>query len=227
MKYTRYHIRLYYYHDLDIISYMINYNFDVIAAMYCTLNAFVNDELFVIETPKKLREEPLEKRRVYNRYLNLDPIKDKKAIDFLNKLVKGKQNLFLKNLLRQYLCSPATIMYLKDPQDNIFLQKKFQLFDANKRIVEEAAFEFKRKKNIKKRNNLEKKQEEKIKSNYKTDINNDVNSTPNNSFIKEKALEKNDINLEHIETQAITMQEDSKSNSDIDEITLAFSNLIS
>lgn len=237
MKYVRYHIRLYYYHDLDIISYMINYEFDVIRAIYCTLKAFTDDKTFVISIPQKKREQPLEKRRVYNRYLDLDPIEDEKSIELLNMLVRGKQNLFLKNLLRQYLCSPATSMYLKNVDDNLLFQEKFDIFKKDKKIVDADKFIPTNRGIKKKRKSTNNKDKIDRKSNQ---LENGLNET--NKIILKSKEECSSPNVDKplSNEKNTTFQKSNKpkedntssleqniDNNEKDEITLAFKNLFS
>ena len=101
-------IRLYRAHDLDLITFIESHEFDFLKAVYCALNAFANDELFVIYIPPRRETEIKLNTRHYRKTLTLDEEKDKKAIEILNKISDGHINNFLKNLVRQYLCVPMS-----------------------------------------------------------------------------------------------------------------------
>ena len=131
---VRFSIYLYRNHDLDLITFMENHEFNLIKALYCALTAFSNDDVFVIKVPPRRNEKLIEKY-VYCRQLTLDDEIDAKAIDVLSRIENGYKNSFLKNLLRQYLCNPISDDYLKDKEDAEFFEKKFNMFKKGKRVA--------------------------------------------------------------------------------------------
>lgn len=130
---VKYRIRLYRVHDLDLITFIETHEFNLTKGVYCALTAFSHSDFFIINIPPK-REKNLEiKKRVYSKQLSLDEEKDAKAIEIMNKIAPGYRNNFLKNLLRQYLCTPISETFLNDELDSQFFYSKFEIFKTGKR----------------------------------------------------------------------------------------------
>lgn len=124
-----YQITLYLYsaHDLDLITFKNIYNANMAKAFYCCLKAFTRGEVFVIKLPKK-REAYTHYNRRYRCKLRLDADKDKAEIELLSKIARGYRNNFLKNLLRLYLRTPLTELFLNDSEDYRYFFDKFKIF---------------------------------------------------------------------------------------------------
>lgn len=131
----RYTVRLYRVHDLDLITFVETHEFNIAKAIYSSLSAFSKGDHFVIEVPPRRVESMPDLKRVYQKPIYLDEEKDKKAIDILNKIEKGYRNNFLKNLLRQYLCTPLSEAFLVNEKDSDFFYDKFSIFKENKRTA--------------------------------------------------------------------------------------------
>lgn len=134
MAQIRYPIRLYSIHDLDLVTFTLTHDFDILKAVYSSLTAFTKGEAFIIRIPPAVRELP-ELRRVYTKTLSLDTEKDAEAVELLNKIVPGKRNNFLKNLLRLYLAYPFSECFFSDPGDQEEFEKKMEGIRAGRRVV--------------------------------------------------------------------------------------------
>lgn len=110
----RYTVRLYRLHDLELITFAIAHQFNIIGAMYASLHAFAKGETFVFQIPPRKTDSLPALKRVYIKVLTLDAEKDKDAVEILSRIVPGCRNSFLKNLLRMYLCSPLSEEYFRE-----------------------------------------------------------------------------------------------------------------
>ena len=131
----RYTIRLYRIHDLDLITFVEQHEFNIAKAIYSSLSAFSKGDHFIIEIPPKRKAQLPDLKRVYRKPIYLDEEKDKAAIELLDKIQKGYRNNFLKNLLRLYLCTPVSVSFLNDENDEAYFYKLFEIFKENKRIA--------------------------------------------------------------------------------------------
>lgn len=95
-------IRLYHYHDLDLVSLYREGRISIPKAVKYTLNAFARKEYVRLETGGKKSEKTA--RPVYMFNIILDEKKDETAIKLLEKVEKGYRNNFIKQVLRAYLC---------------------------------------------------------------------------------------------------------------------------
>ena len=91
-------IRLYHYHDLDLVSLYREGRISIPKAVKLTLNAFARKRYVRLETVDKKCEKIAKPVYMFN--IILDEKKDKDAIDLLNKIDKGYRNNFIKQLLR-------------------------------------------------------------------------------------------------------------------------------
>lgn len=130
-------LRLYNPHDIDLISLMIDHQMDIVKAVYCSITAFANNESFVIRIPP-LREHKLESKRVYSKHLILDLKKDSKVIQLLEIIEPGYRNNFLKNILRLYLCSPATESFFIHSDYMELFKEHYACLTRGKRFVNAA-----------------------------------------------------------------------------------------
>lgn len=129
-----YKIRLYYPHDLDLISYMRFYELDIVKAIYCAATAFCKGDSFVIQKPES-RSTPLDKRKTYSRSLYLDTEKDAELCELLNEITPGYRNNFFKNILRLYLIQPVSESFFKDKKYMAELHPKIDVLQKDKRVV--------------------------------------------------------------------------------------------
>lgn len=134
----KYTLRLYKTHDLDLITLIELYEYDIVKAVYCSLTAFSHGDVFVIETPVKRQSKMGILKRVYSRQLRLDREKDSEAIFILEKIAPGYRNNFLKNLLRQYICNPVTELFLLNNADAQFFYNRFDVFKNDRRRADAA-----------------------------------------------------------------------------------------
>lgn len=141
-----YLIRFYYAHDLDLFTLMENHEFDVIRAIYTSLKAFANNEVFVIAKPP-LREEPIKLKKIYRTNLYLDTAKDADIIGMLDKISNGYKNNFFKNLLRIYLGCPIYENFLIDEKDKLYFDTKLDMIRDNRKVVRAGKPVKKKKKN--------------------------------------------------------------------------------
>lgn len=110
----RYTVRLYRLHDLDLITFAVAHQFNIMGAIYAALSAFARGETFSFKIPPRKTEKLPQLKRIYIKVLTLDMEKDKDAIEILSNIVPGCRNSFLKNLLRLYLCTPLSEEYFKE-----------------------------------------------------------------------------------------------------------------
>lgn len=123
-------IRLYHYHDLDLVSLYREGRLSIPKAVKYTLNAFAEKRYVRLETNSKKCEKIA--RPVYTFNIILNEKKDKKAIELLNKIDKGFRNNFMKQLLRVYLgfalpdcyTSAENLAYFSEREKEIFKERK-------------------------------------------------------------------------------------------------------
>ena len=140
-----YMVRLYRFHDRDLISFMETHNFNIAKALYVALNAFTHEDYVKIIIPPKAdkRDKKLPnvrrgggERASYTVSIRLDEEKDAEALDLLNRIESGYLNSFLKSILRLYLAAPVTTDFLIDPErDSEFFKKKCEIFSKDKRLA--------------------------------------------------------------------------------------------
>lgn len=110
MKKKIYSLRLYYPHDIDLLSFMETHDIDFSETAGDILRAFFNQEFFILNPEP--RTEPFigTRKRICRRELILDEDdeKDQKIISCLSAIKKGCINNFVKNLFRLYLCMPIS-----------------------------------------------------------------------------------------------------------------------
>jgi hypothetical protein len=141
----KYTLRLYKTHDLDLITLIELYEYDIVKAVYCSLTAFSHGDVFVIKTPAKRQTKMGILKKVYSRQLRLDREKDGDAISILEMIAPGYRNNFLKNLLRQYICNPVTELFLLDNTDAQFFYNRFDIFKNDRRRADAAQLAIRKK----------------------------------------------------------------------------------
>lgn len=135
MSKIRYTIRLYRLHDLDLITFIMTHEFDIMHAIYSSVSAFAKGEAFLISIPPINNSEMQQLRRVYTKTLILDTEKDALTISMLNRISPGKRNNFIKNLLRLYLMYPFSESFFKSPEDLQYFEEKLKVFRTGQREV--------------------------------------------------------------------------------------------
>ena len=135
MSKIRYTIRLYRLHDLDLITFIMTHEFDIMHAIYSSVSAFAKGEAFLISIPPINNSEMPQLRRVYTKTLILDTEKDALTISMLNRISPGKRNNFIKNLLRLYLMYPFSESFFKSPEDLQYFEEKLKVFRTGQREV--------------------------------------------------------------------------------------------
>lgn len=130
-----YTISMYKVHDLDLITYMMSYEFNIAHAAYCALKAFAKHDLFIIKTPPRapVSIQMDDIKHVYRKTMTLYEDRDPEVIELLDMIKNGYKNNFIKNILRQYLCIPLTPSFLRDPQDMDVFSEYFHIFREGKR----------------------------------------------------------------------------------------------
>ena len=136
----KYPFRLYGRHDLELISLMSTREFNITKAVYCSLTAFCNGDIFRIKLPPERMNGVKEIRKSYLKILILDEVKDKKAIEMMEKIAKGYRSNFLKNILRLYLCAPVSVDYFNNAADFLEFEDQASVFSQNRRIADAASF---------------------------------------------------------------------------------------
>lgn len=130
-----YTISMYKVHDLDLITYMMSYEFNIAHAAYCALKAFAKHDLFIIKTPPRapVTIQMDDIKHVYRKTMTLYEDRDPEVIELLDMIKNGYKNNFIKNILRQYLCIPLTPSFLRNPQDMDVFSEYFHIFREGKR----------------------------------------------------------------------------------------------
>lgn len=142
MSKVRYTVRLYRLHDLDLITFALSHELNVISAIYTSLTAFAKGESFVIQIPPKTHQRLPQLKRLYIKALTLDSEKDKEAIELLALIAPGYRNSFLKNLLRMYLCNPLSeeffrvVKKAKGSDDVLYETPQAEIDEKNELFVE-------------------------------------------------------------------------------------------
>ena len=135
MSKIRYTIRLYRLHDLDLITFIMTHEFDIMHAIYSSVTAFAKGEVFLISIPSITTSEMTQLRRVYTKTLILDSEKDALTISMLDRVSPGKRNNFFKNLLRLYLMYPFSECFFNSPEDLQCFEEKLKVFRTGQREV--------------------------------------------------------------------------------------------
>lgn len=135
MKKLRYTVRFYTVHDLDLITFIFTHDFDIMRAIYTCIKAFAKGEAFIIKIPPIRDKAMPELKKAYTKSLILDPDKDADAVQMLERIVPGKRNNFIKNLLRIYLMYPFSEMFFENENDLKYFENKLSIFRKGTREV--------------------------------------------------------------------------------------------
>lgn len=165
----RYKVRFYKAHDIDLITYMASHTINIRMTLYYVLRAYCNGQVVGVRIPGHSGPRPTEYKKIYYTDLCLDTEKDKKLIDFMESIKLGYRNNFLKNLLRQYLCTPLVEDFLINPSDYPEVEKTTKLLQGNRTMVDIDYETYKKKAGSRKK--------------HKKNINNHVSVKPSNKEI--------------------------------------------
>lgn len=132
----RYKVRFYKAHDLDLITYMASHSINLKVTLYYVLRAYCNGTVIGIRIPEQIGPRPSEYNMIYCTYLYLDPEKDKKMIEFIEGIKPGFRNNFMKNLLRQYLCTPLVRDFLVSPTDYGKVEQTTRMLQGGRKMVD-------------------------------------------------------------------------------------------
>lgn len=135
MAKIRYTVRFYYNHDIDLITFIMAHEFDVMRAIYSAVTAFAKGEAFIIQIPPSTGAMDPIKRRIYTKALVLDQTKDIEAIKMIEMIKPGRRNNFFKNILRIYLLYPFSEEFFIDPDDTSWFENKLEAFRTGRKIV--------------------------------------------------------------------------------------------
>lgn len=129
----RIEVRLYHFHDLDLVSLYRIGAVRFSKATVMALNAFARKEYFrfaIGEPSKELRS-----RHVYRYFIVLKEGADDPAIELLSEIAQGYRNNFIKMILRQYLCAPIPDVYLQDITKRVYFEERFLELNKEKEMI--------------------------------------------------------------------------------------------
>lgn len=147
-------VKLYHYHDLDLVYLYRHGNISFCSAAKTALKAFVNKEFFLFEIAEPNRE--IAQHRTYRFRIEFDDQKDKEVVNMLNKINKGCRNNFIKEVLRNYIPFTMTSEYVVSQKDISYFSERFSLMYAGK---EKRILKRKKSTNTKKKEEIPKKLE--------------------------------------------------------------------
>lgn len=125
-------VRLYKYHDYDLVYLYKKLQFPVRDAMKEALINYVRNEPKFFKIPVKQLQDDEEdtEQNICQFHIKLDETEYQDVIDFLDNLKDRKRNSFLKNLLRGYLAGPVAYVYEKEPNDDL-TKKRMESIDSD------------------------------------------------------------------------------------------------
>ena len=121
----RIEIKLYSYHDMDLVGLYKTGQVVFPETTRQVLNAYARKEVFRVRLQhvnyKRMAKYPDDSyRKYYHYYVTLNEKTDKDAIALLNKITPGCRNSFIKVILRQYLCGVLLSAYSIDENPRLF-----------------------------------------------------------------------------------------------------------
>ena len=132
----RIEIKLYSYHDMDLVGLYKTGQVVFPETTKQVLDAYAKKEVFRVRLQKvnykRLAKYPDDSyRKYYHYYVTLDEHKDAAAIALLNSITPGCRNNFIKVVLRQYLCGVLLSAYSTDGNTRLF-RDMASLFQGNR-----------------------------------------------------------------------------------------------
>lgn len=129
----RIEIKLYSYHDMDLVGLYKTGQVVFPETTRQVLNAYARKEVFRVRLQhvnyKRMAKYPDDSyRKYYHYYVTLNEKTDKDAIALLNKITPGCRNSFIKVILRQYICGVLLSAYSIDENPRLFreMASRFQ-----------------------------------------------------------------------------------------------------
>lgn len=124
-KKVRVEIKLYTYHDMDLVALYKTGQIVFPETTRQVLNSYANKEVYrVIPLPpnekKVLKYSNDAYKKFYHYYVLLDEKEDKAAIDLIEHIEPGFRNNFIKAILRQYLCGLFSSAYSTEQSAKFF-----------------------------------------------------------------------------------------------------------
>ena len=129
-------VKLYYYHDIDLVSIYRSADISFPDATKKALKAYAEGKAFKIKVGEKKEKRTHEiYKKCFHYYIALNEEKDKEIIELLNNITFGYRNNFIKTVLRHYLGCELSAEYLTN-NDQAFLDRRAEILAAGKEIVE-------------------------------------------------------------------------------------------
>lgn len=129
-------VKLYYYHDIDLVSIYRSADISFPDATKKALKAYAEGKAFKIKVGEKKEKRTHEiYKKCFHYYIALNEEKDKEIIELLNNITFGYRNNFIKTVLRHYLGCELSAEYLTN-NDQAFLDRRAEILAAGKEMVE-------------------------------------------------------------------------------------------
>lgn len=129
-------VKLYYYHDIDLVSIYRSADISFPDATKKALKAYAEGKAFKIKVGEKKDKRTHEiYKKCFHYYIALNEEKDKEIIELLNNITFGYRNNFIKTVLRHYLGCELSAEYLTN-NDQAFLDRRAEILAAGKETVE-------------------------------------------------------------------------------------------
>lgn len=129
-------VKLYYYHDIDLVSIYRSADISFPDATKKALKAYAEGKAFKIKVGEKKEKRTHEiYKKCFHYYIALNEEKDKEIIELLNNITFGYRNNFIKTVLRHYLGCELSAEYLTN-NDQAFLDRRAEILAAGKETVE-------------------------------------------------------------------------------------------
>lgn len=129
-------VKLYYYHDIDLVSIYRSADISFPDATKKALKAYAEGKAFKIKVGEKKEKRTHEiYKKCFHYYIALNEEKDKEIIELLNNITFGYRNNFIKTVLRHYLGCELSAEYLTN-NDQAFLDRRAEILASGKETVE-------------------------------------------------------------------------------------------
>ena len=129
-------VKLYYYHDIDLISLYRSECVNFPDATKKALKAYAEGKAYKIKVGEKKEKRTHEiYKKCFHYYITLYEGKDDEIIDLLKNVSFGYRNNFIKTILRHYIGCELTAEYLVN-EDQKYLDDRAQILAAGKEILD-------------------------------------------------------------------------------------------
>lgn len=177
-------IRLYKRHDMDLITLYKTPGFSLHKAIYSSLKAYINKNIYLIKMPKTTIDMTMyEFRSHYQLCLSFDYKKDADILNWFKTLKPNMRTQAIKAVLRGCLIGTTVFACIKNDADrtnNIIMTKKIEEFIP---VLSKTPLTAKAEKQKEKETKQKQKNRDK-KSNRKTKIENQENDNSNKNILK-------------------------------------------